>query len=163
MFYNCHKWTFPYFGLDLCDLDLDLNREQYSLPYIRLICPSHRLNSSITCILPIMQIWHFLALNFLTLTLNQGHVISTIYCPLPWTTISKKNKLHISPDTWVMVGNVKRYMFWWPLTLKMYPMTPESIGFVPDLYPTMVLNTNSLGLSMPAKSGRQTHRQTNKK
>ena len=42
----------------------------------------------------------------------------------------------------------------------MYPLTPKSIGFVPDLYPTKVPNTSPLGLTMSEKSGRQTDTHT---
>ena len=47
------------------------------------------------------------------------------------------------------------------LTLKMYPLTPKSIGFVSDLYSTIVLNTSPLGLTMPEKGGRQANTQIN--
>ena len=33
----------------------------------------------------------------------------------------------------------------------MYPLTPKSIGFVSDLYPTTVLNTRLLGLTLSEK------------
>ena len=52
-------------------------------------------------------------------------------------------------------GNGKSCTFM-TLTLKMYLLTPISISLVFVLYPTMVLNTNPLGLIMPEKSGRQT-------
>ena len=54
-----------------------------------------------------MQILHTLTLNYMTLTLTQGHMISTMYCPLPWPVILKKNKVDIYPYTWTMGRNVK--------------------------------------------------------
>ena len=73
----------------------------------------------------------------------------------------KQNKLDISLYTRAVGGNVKSNIFM-TLTLKMYPLTPKSTGFVFDLYPTMVLNTNPLGHTMPEKSGRQTYKHTDR-
>ena len=63
-----------------------------------------------------------------------------------------------------MGGNDKTYIFM-TLTLKMYPMTPKSIGFVSDLPAIMVPNINFLGLTMPEKVSnrdKQTNTHTNR-
>ena len=57
-----------------------------------------------------MLILHNLTLNYMTLTLTQGHMISAIYCPLLWPVILKKNKLDIYPYTIAVGGNVKTYI-----------------------------------------------------
>ena len=69
-----------------------------------------------------MQILHILTLNYMTLTLIQGHMILTIYCPLPCPVILKKNELNIYMYTWAVGGNSKSHIFM-TLTLKMYPLT----------------------------------------
>ena len=71
-----------------------------------------------------MQILHTLTLNYMTLTLTQGHVISIIYCPLPWPIILKKNKLDIYPYTTAVGGNVKTYIFM-TFDLENVPIDPK--------------------------------------
>ena len=57
-----------------------------------------------------MQILHILTLNYMTLTLTQGHMISAMYCLLPWPVILKKNQLDIYSYTSAVGGNVKTYI-----------------------------------------------------
>ena len=105
-----------------------------------------------------MQILNILTLNNMTLTLTQGHMVLTKYCPHPCSVILKKNELNIYPYTRAVVRNDKSYIFM-TLTFKMYPLIPKSIAFVFDLYPTIVHNTNSPGHSMSGMVGDSTHTQ----
>ena len=88
-------------------------------------CPSHRQNIRLTCkfpnMQPNMQIWHIWTLIYMTLT--QGHMISTIYCPLLLPVILKKNKLHIYPYTWAIVKNVISWPWPWPKVTWYQPYT----------------------------------------
>ena len=86
--------------------------------------PTHQQNTWFMCILPIMQILHILTLNCLTLTLTQGHMISTIYCPFLWSVILKKNKLNICSYTWAVGGNVKTYILM-TFDLENVPIDPK--------------------------------------
>ena len=97
-----------------------------------------------------MQKLHVLMLNYMTLTLTKGHMISAIYCPLLWPVISQMNELAIYPYTIAVGDNVKTYIFM-TFDLERYPLTPKSIGFISDLYRSMVLIMSSLGLTMPGK------------
>ena len=71
-----------------------------------------------------MQILHILTLNYMTLTLTQGHMVLTIYCAHPCSVILKKNQLNIYSYTGAVVGNDKSYIIM-TLTLKMYLLTPK--------------------------------------
>ena len=75
----------------------------------------------------------------------------------------KKNDLDIYPYTWDVGGNDKNCIFV-NFDIENVPIDPKSTGYVSDLYPTMVPNTNFLGLTIAEKSGRQTdwltHRRT---